>query len=149
MPVNASAVRCCTFGMVVRRVGQQLRLSTQAAAPGQPFVLPEEILFRVKEVAAARYLVNAGVAGASAAHFAQALAQPVSNNSVSRWFAPREERRGSEEGIDILEGALGLWLLRPFVAEDVVRIRVSPVDVATARRQIATLFAGEARSTST
>ncbi len=133
---------------VLQRIEQQMHLKRQSAAPGQTFVLPEELLFRTREIAAAvgeetaaRYLVSAGVAKATAAQFAQALAQPISNSSVSRWSVAGEEVAASiEEGIGILEGRSGLWLLQPSVVEDIVRIEVSPADAKMALQKIASLF---------
>lgn len=136
---------------VLKRIEQQMHLKRQPAAPGQPFVLPEELLFRIREIAAAvgektaaQYLVRAGVMEATAAHFAQALAQPVSNSSVSRWSAIGEEVATSMEeikaGIGILEGASGIWLLHPFAIEGAARIRVSPADATTSLEQITYLF---------
>jgi len=132
---------------LIERIGQQLQLGQQAASSGQSFVLPEEILFRVKEIAAAsgqdaavQYLVNAGVAAETATHFARTLLEPTSNGSISQWLFKDETTTGSEEGISTLEGPSGLWLLQPFVAEGAVRIKISPVDAAAAQRQIASLF---------
>lgn len=140
----------------LQRIEQQMHLRKQPAATGEPFVLPEEILFRIREIAAAggekaaaQYLVGAGVAEATAAQFAHTLAQPVSNSSVSRWSVVGEEVATSlEEGIGILEGAAGLWLLHPFEVEGAVRVKVSPADATTVLRQIAGLLAQKATPSS-
>jgi len=142
---------------VFLRIQQQLRLNVQPAAAGQSFVLPEEILFRIKEIAAAggeeaaaRYLAAMGVTEATAACFVQALVRPVSNSSISRWAAAGEEAAAStEEGLGVLEGASGLWLLQPLLADGTAWVRVSPADATTAMRQIEGLFAQKTVPSST
>jgi hypothetical protein len=132
----------------LQRIEQQLGLNKQPAAPCQPFTLREEIFFRVREVAAAlgeetasRYLTKAGVPEATAAVFAQTLTQPVSNSSVSCWpISGQKETTSTQEGLGVLEGPVGLWLLWPFVTDDTVWIKVSPGDATAARQQLATLF---------
>lgn len=141
---------------VLQRIEQQMHLGRQPAASARPFVLPEEILSRTREVAVAmgeetavRYLVSAGVAETTAAQFVQALAQPVSNSSISRWsITDGKITSNVEEGIGILEGAAGLWLFHPFAVEGTVRIKVSPADATTALRQIASLLVWEATPSS-
>jgi len=141
---------------VLQRIERQMHLKKQPAAQGEPFVLPEEILFRIREIAAAggekaaaRYLVGAGVAEETAAQFAHTLAQPVSNSSVSRWSVAGEEVAMSlEEGIGILEGTAGLWLFHPFEVDGAVRIKISPANATTVLRQIAGLLVWKATPSS-
>jgi hypothetical protein len=141
--------------MLFHRVKSQIRLQSQAAAQGQPFAMAEEVLFRIREIAAAqgeeaaaRYLRGAGVAETRAAHFAQALARPVSNSSISRWSSGEEVSGGSLRGVGILEGPSRLWLLQSSVIEGNVEITVSPADADSALERIAQLLSGEGKGSS-
>lgn len=133
---------------ILRRVKSQVHLDKQPAAKGSAFTLPEEALFRIRDIAtaageeaAARYLVGAGAAEATAAQFAQALARPLSNSSISRWAAAEEEPKVDVEGnLGVLEELSGIWLLQPCIVDDEEHIKVSPSDTETIFQQIAGLF---------
>jgi len=132
----------------LKRVKRQVHLDKQTAANGQSFTLPEEALFRIRDIAtaigeetAAQYLIGAGVAEDTASRFAQALARPLSNSSISCWAAVGGEiREDVEEGLGILEGASGLWLLKSCTVAGEAYIKILPADTETILRQVAELF---------
>lgn len=137
---------------LIQRVKDQVHLQaypgSQPVAESEALTLPEEALFRIRDIAtaagaeaAARYLVGAGAAEATAAPFAQALARPLSNSSISCWAAAEEGTTVEVgEGLGILEGVSGLWLFQPCIIDGEEHIEVSPADAEMIFQQIAGLL---------
>lgn len=129
---------------VQQRLFEQLHLSDQGAISGTSFVLPEEALLRLRDVATTGgqlpvvcYLTRSGVDETTAAAFAQVLTHPLFVGVLANWPSSVEEQKMlSEHGLTILEGPSGLWLLQPFLTEGAWKVSVSPATAVTIRQRI-------------
>ncbi|HYF80788.1 MAG TPA: hypothetical protein VD973_27065 [Symbiobacteriaceae bacterium] len=110
-------------GAVVGRVADIFRLGDQGAPAVPSGRLAERHLNRARQVAeetgawaAELYLVSAGLCRETAAGLAVALARPLGTGALVAFAGARQEV--GVDGLGLLEGVNGLWLLRNFTREN-------------------------------
>lgn len=126
---------------VFERIRKGMHLQAQRAPECPAGLVPEKTLAEARDLAseeggarAAHLLMNAGLHEQTAGALARTLNRPVGNGAVAAMTRTNQE--WAVEGVAVLEGQNGLWMLRPAGGG---LIEITPSPAAALRKELARL----------